>query len=286
MIQLETTDKLQLVTSASCSIDVLVSYVNLNGTTVTADKQTTAITTANTTDILAAPGAGVHRVKLINIRNKHATSACDVTLLFDLSATDTELVKLTLNAGEAAIYTEGAGWQLMAAASTGYGDILERIIDADQTGTDVATAQQWFPTTGAVAVEAGVVYDFDGYLHTTRAAGAVSHTTGLLFAGTASLTYITWNAIVNTGDVLTNLARNGTGPIIVATNTTVKAASTSTTEATGIYVTGTVKINAAGTFIPQFIYSAAPGGVPTIKTGSYFRLIKKGSSFNTRGTWT
>ena len=286
MIQLETTDALQLTTSAACSVDAFVSYVNLTGTTVLPDKQATNITTATTTTILTAPGTGVHRVKMANIRNKHASSPVDVTVIFDISATDYELAKVSLNPGETLTYLEAVGWQLLAAPSTGgFGDVLERVLDADQTGTDVATAQAWFPTAGAVAVEAGVVYDVDGRLNTTRAAGAVSHTTSILFAGTASLTYINYVCLCNTTDVVT-IAAPARVASRVATAVVIKAASTSTTEEISLKIDGYLKVNAAGTIIPQFQYSAAPGGVPTIKTGSHFLLTKRGAAYNTRGTWT
>ncbi len=284
-----TTDTLSLITSAAANIDVHVSYVDASSTTLVPSgggKQNTAITTATTTTILAAPAASTLRnAKTINIRNKSAATSCDVTVQFNQNATLFELHKVTLNAGEALEYVEGVGFFTLAASSSGFGDTLERRIDADQTGTNGTAAQNWFPTLGAVAVEAGVVYDMEGLLNLTRAAGATSHTTGLLFAGTATLTYILWDAIVGSTDAEANGSANKT-TARVATNTTIKAASTSTTEAFSIRLTGSVKINAAGTFIPQFIYSAAPGGAPTIRTGSYFQLIKKGSGFASRGTWT
>lgn len=280
------TDKLQLTTSAAITVDVHASWVDLNGTTVTPGRTNTAITTATTTDIVATPAASTTRnVKNLQIRNKHASSPVDLTVIYDANGTDFELHKTTLNAGEALEYIEGVGFFTLAAAGSGFGDVLERVIDADQTGTDVATAQPWFPTSGAVAVEAGVVYKMDGRLNTTRAAGAVSHTTSVLFAGTATLTYINYRVITNTTDVVT-IATPSKVASRVATAVVVKAASTSTTEEIALDVDGFIKVNAAGTFIPQFIYSAAPGGAPTIRTGSYMTLVKKGAAYNTRGTWT
>lgn len=162
---------------------------------------------------------------------------------------------------------------------------LFKALSSTAAGTDVSTAQPWFPAAGAVTVEANTTYFFRGYLRTTRSAGAVSHTTGLLFAGTATLTSIAYRAMCNTGDVVTNGTLNATS-IEVATNTTVKAASTSTTEQIAVYVEGIVRINGAGTFIPQFQYSAAPGGAPTVMVGTYFQMYAIGSgSVTTQGTW-
>jgi hypothetical protein len=67
----------------------------------------------------------------------------------------------------------------------------------------------------------------------------------------------------------------------------VKAASTSATEVIAILVTGIVRINAGGTFIPQFQYSVAPGGAPTVKANSYFHMFPIGdNTVTTRGTWS
>lgn len=168
----------------------------------------------------------------------------------------------------------------------GINGMLYKCLAASDTGANVLTAQPWFPTAGAVAVKASTLYAFEGRLRTSRAAGVASHTTSLLFGGTATLTSIFYRAFVNTGDVVTNLAVNQTS-IEVATATVVKAASTSATEQISITVSGVVRTNAAGTFIPQFQYSAAPGGAPTILANSNFRMYIMGTSADTsKGTWS
>lgn len=170
--------------------------------------------------------------------------------------------------------------------STGISGLIMRALSANATGTDVSTAQPWFPTTGGATLQSSTTYFLEGTLRTSRAAGAVSHTTSLLFGGTATLTSIEWQSVVNTGDVVTNLAANQTTSE-VATATVVKAASTSTTEQISIQVKGIVRINAGGTFIPQFQYSAAPGGAPSILSNSYFKLYPVGTGGVTSiGTWS
>jgi hypothetical protein len=53
-----------------------------------------------------------------------------------------------------------------------------------------------------------------------------------------------------------------------------------------IVVKGMVSINAGGTFIPQFKYSAAPGGAPTMLKNTYFRMRKLGTNVSDHnGTW-
>ena len=147
---------------------------------------------------------------------------------------------------------------------------VHKSLTADATGTNVATAQPWFPSAGGVTLAAGS-YLFRGVLRTSRADGFVSHTTGVSFGGTAAITGI---------DYLGKGKKNDTNALAdlqgffgsAATTLVLKSSSNSPTEQTVIEVDGVVIIGTAGTFIPQFIYSAAPGGAPTIARGTFFTL--------------
>lgn len=165
--------------------------------------------------------------------------------------------------------------------------ILMRALQADATGNDSATAQGWFPTNGAVAVRASTAYYFEGAISIVRTAGATSHTTGIsMDGGSCTITTIGYWVQVKEGDAAT-IADGDSIAIQVATDTNVKAASTSTTENIVIQVWGIVWVNAAGTFKPMFKYSAAPGGAPTIEKGTYFRLRPIGGTGGiTLGTWS
>jgi len=163
--------------------------------------------------------------------------------------------------------------------------MLFKVLSANASGSDVATAQPWFPTSGGVSVAGNTTYFFQGELRTSRSAGTTSHTTSLLFGGTATLTGIRYKAICNSGEAVANIAENGVSQE-AATATVFKSASTGATEQISLRVTGIVRINVAGTFIPQFQYSAAPGGAPTILANSYFRMEPMGSgSVVSQGTW-
>lgn len=290
MILLTTiTDKLQVITSAALAVDVHASFLDMTqadppvvkGTT--SGRQNTAISTAATTDILAAPAATTTRnARTLHVRNKSATTPVDVTVQFNQNATLIELHKATLQAGEALEYIEGVGFYVLASSVT---SILLKILTADEAGQNVLTAQPWFPTTGGVSVAAATTYIIDGELLLTRAAGTVSHTTGLLFGGTATLTSIQYIAEAPVGDTDALLPHSRVASR-VATSTTVKAASVVATEAISIMVKGILRVAAAGTFIPQYIFSAAPGGAPTVKANSYFQLTPVGSNtFASQGVW-
>lgn len=45
-----------------------------------------------------------------------------------------------------------------------------------------------------------------------------------------------------------------------------------------IVLRGVMRVSSAGTLIPQFQYSAAPGAAPTIKANSFFRLWPIGNN--------
>jgi hypothetical protein len=285
-----TTDKIQLVTGSAGTINFHASWVDNNAGTITPGRSNSAPTTATTTDVVAAPAASTQRnIKTLNIRNAHASNANTLTVLFNDNGTTYELFKCTLAAQEILTYVEGLGWDIYAADGSHKAQsarLLFKVLDADDTGgQNAATAQPWFPTSGAVTVEATTTYFFEGRLFTTRAAGTTSHTTGILFGGTATLTNIDYFGRAKTGDTNALAAENGFWAN-AATSLVVKAASTSATENTLIDVSGTVRINAAGTFIPQFIYSVAPGGAPTIKRGTFFRMWPLGSNtVVSQGTW-
>lgn len=154
-----TTDKLQLTTDSAATVDVVASWMDYNGTTVTPGATPTAISSATTTDIVAAPAASTTRnVKTLHIRNKHATLAVMVTLVFDRSATDYELHKVGLNAGDALEYVEGIGFFTLAAAAKLDAKL---VVSADVINSTTSFAD----ITGLTApVKSGKTYNFLAHL--------------------------------------------------------------------------------------------------------------------------
>lgn len=118
-------DKIQVITSAAVTVDVHVSGMDVDASdVVTTYRKNTAISTAATTDISAAPAAGTTRnVKTINIRNKHVSSSVDVTVQHYDGTLTIELHKATLTAGEALEYVEGVGFFEIASSSAVLGGI-------------------------------------------------------------------------------------------------------------------------------------------------------------------
>lgn len=175
-------------------------------------------------------------------------------------------------------------WELLNPA-TRYGVLFKALLADDTAGQNVNTAQPWFPTAGGVTVAADTTYEFEGQIFITRSAGTTSHTTSLLFGGTATLTGINYLAMCKEGD-LNDLQDVSAVYNDVVTALQIKAASTSATETIILRVKGILRVNVAGTFIPQFQYSAAPGGTPTIRKNSFFKLEPIGlGSVVSQGTW-
>jgi hypothetical protein len=159
-----------------------------------------------------------------------------------------------------------------------------RVLTGDISLADVNTAQALF-TSGAFTAAASTSYAFDALYWITRSAGSTSHTTAVLFGGAATFTSLTYLAQVTnpTGNAL-----GATQQIMgnAATAVTLTAANTSTTENLMISLKGIMRVNGAGTVIPQLQYSAAPGGTPTHKANSYFRMRKLGTdTVALAGSW-
>lgn len=154
-------------------------------------------------------------------------------------------------------------------------------LSANQTGTDVNTAQTWFPGGGAttITLPASTSYYFEGVLNMSRSAGTNAHTISLLFGGSATFSSIRYHVIVTDQNATTSsLSTPQMIDIAVATSTAVTASSANASQYNSIQVTGIMRINGAGTVIPQFIYSAAPGGAPTIQANTWFRLWPVGTN--------
>lgn len=119
-----TTDKIQIITGATCTVDVNSSFMDMSNADPpvvkgsTSGRQNTAITTATTTDVVAAPASStIRNVKSLHVRNKHATNSCDITVQFNQNATLIELHKVTLRAGECLEYIEGVGFFTLISSS-------------------------------------------------------------------------------------------------------------------------------------------------------------------------
>jgi hypothetical protein len=106
-----TSDKVQVVSTAAVATHVQSSYMDYATTGVTPGRLNTIISTATTTDIVGTPAASTQRnVKHISIRA--SGGAQTVTVQHTDGTTVVTLVQVSLNTGEALVWTDGMGWQV------------------------------------------------------------------------------------------------------------------------------------------------------------------------------
>jgi hypothetical protein len=161
-------------------------------------------------------------------------------------------------------------------------------LNADLAGANATGAQS---TLGVGVTLAGsTVYAFEMVFALSKSAGTTSHTVGVGFGGTATLNNIAYRLNVQ------NPTSSGfTTPAVAdfqefvqsASNGTVTAAQTSAALYLSMRISGTVSVNASGTFIPQYTLSAAPGGAYTTALGSYMLIYPIGASGSATnvGSW-
>lgn len=268
-----TTDKIQVITSAAVTVDVHVSFMDASNAAPpvvqgdTMGRLNTAITTATTTDICAAPAASeIRNVKTINIRNKHASTSTDITVQFNQNATLFELFKVTLLAGQTLEYVEGIGWYVVTSQAK-----LAKILIAT---ADVVNATTSFADiTGLTCpVESGKHYVFEAVLfHIENAA-----TTGARFGinGPAMTAMRVQGVSVFAGSI-TAATFNAALADVTAVDTSAVGVTTSsagTPQVALAQIYGWINPSAAGTFAVRSQSEVAVGAGVTVKAGSWCQI--------------
>lgn len=108
-----TSDVLRVVTSSVATLDVRASYVDYTGSVPSPGRRSTEISSATTTTVVPAPGAGVRRtVTELTVRNTHGATSdvVDVEHFDGSTAVVVSPPSLTLAAGESLRYRPGHGW--------------------------------------------------------------------------------------------------------------------------------------------------------------------------------
>lgn len=152
-------------------------------------------------------------------------------------------------------------------------------LDSGLAGANVNTAQNVFGV--GVTLSASTVYAFEAVYAGAKTAGTTSHTIGFGFGGTATLNNISYFALGNNtlgGFPALTSSTAQLAYVNTAANTAFIGATSSASVCYFARISGTVSINAGGTFIPQYTLSAAPGGAYTTAAGSYFLIYPIGAS--------
>lgn len=160
-------------------------------------------------------------------------------------------------------------------------------LNADLAGANALTAQNIFGA--GVTLQVSTVYAYELVYALTKSAGATSHTVSTGFGGTATLNNII-RFVQTTGSgsaATTGAAFSTQGYLTTASSTQVVTAVAAAAANVWSVERGTVSVSGAGTFIPQYTLSAAPGGAYSTVAGSYMLIYPIGISGgnNIVGSW-
>lgn len=271
-------DTLRVVTSSAANIDVVSLYSTLSSGTTTRGKSRVAISSATTTTIVAAPGAGNERVVYnISLKNKHSSLSCTVTLQDYDGTTSFDRFTLVLGPGEQAISDGMGDWSFFTAQgaqklsqSTG---ILSPTINATQTQvlpSDVvnnnSTANTMQDVTGlSFPVVAGGVYQFEFFIGYTAAATTTGSRWGLNGPS--------FSRLVVASSVSLTATTNTLGTVVGYNLPAASSASSAATTGNMAYMTGTITPSVDGTVIARFASEISASAI-TAKAGSLLKWVR------------
>ena len=152
-------------------------------------------------------------------------------------------------------------------------------LNSGLAGSNVNTAQSVFGV--GVTLAASTVYAFQTQYLFQKTAGTTTHTWGLSFGGTATINNIQYQGLKNYENLVPTSDFVNSAVSIFAQSTanfSTGGSHASANVTMQFILTGTVSINAGGTFIPQYTLTAAPGGAYTTTAGSYFAIWPIGAA--------
>jgi hypothetical protein len=269
MISLTTTSqKLEVTTSAATAVDVLVSYVDHTTSGGVLGDQNTLITTATTTDVLAAPAASTQRqVKMINIMNTGA-SANIITVKKDISATEYDIVTVSLAQNERLQYLDGRGWVAFANSGAVKNSINQGAssitsgLSSTVLGSNVinnnATANTIADVTGLnFPVTNGKTYWFQFHIQYTAAATTTGSRWSISGPTTTRLNYMSEYSL--TATTSTRNAQNTAYDLPAAAN-----ASSALTTGNRATIEGMITPSADGTVTARFASEIANSAITAL----------------------
>lgn len=273
-----TSDLLRITTSSTANIDVHASYVDLSGTTVTPARLNTTISTATTTTVVGSPASSTQRtVKTLFVRNRHATTSNDITILHTDGTTSVEFIKVSLLAGYTLRYDEGNGFEVLDSfgrsllnnSDNGSGAAVNSlnlvVLSADVTNNN-AVANTIADVTGlSFSVTAGEKYWFRAHCQYTAAAT----TTGSRWAmsGPAG----TWRYKSEYSLTTTTLTINE--GVIAADSPAASNASSATTAGNNAIIEGFFEASATGTVVVRFASEITSSAI-VAKAGSILQWVR------------
>lgn len=258
-----TTHKIQLITSSTAAIDVYGCYVDKNQSTgaISEGIQVTAITTATTTDVVAAPGSGVTRnLKTLHLRNKGAVSN-DVTIVLDSNGTDYELHKVTLLAGDSLEYIEGVGFFTISGVV-----LLNRRLWVQSDVTNATTS--FADVTGLTCpVQSGKHYNF--FAHLIHISSGT--TNGARFGVNGPTMNVVRISTIDTVTASVTASAHSAGTVEALDTAATAQTTGSAGQVLGI-LTGYFNPSASGTFAIRCAAETATANGLIVKAGSWMHI--------------
>lgn len=196
------------------------------------------------------------------------------------------VLKTTPIAGDFEADTDGISYYSHADSSRGvmHAEQFISIGTTAYTLTSQTAAQKLFNTTtnGAVTVKAATTYYFECFYSLASMSGTTG-SFGFALGGTATFTSLNWTSYAIKATTGTTAATVQTTFNTTAANTTI--VSTSTQTGGSARITGTIRVNAGGTVIPQVSLGVAAAAI--VGVNSYFRIIPIGTNTVTSvGNWS
>lgn len=270
-----TTDKIRLTSASVANLEVHASFVDFLAGAATPGRTNTLISSITTTDIVASPAAStVRNVKLISVRNAHASTSNLITIVHTDGTNVISLWSGTLLAGESIVFAaEGMGWQYLDSAgnpklAASKLNVMLRVT-ADVVNATVAFIDI---TDLTVALLSGHKYSFEAHLyHQTNAT-----TTGAQFGVNigAAPTLLNVAAIQQITSVVTGGAW-GSGNMVTARDTAAVAETTGPGAANMLaIVSGFIIPSADGTFAMRCASEVAVAAGLTVKAGSWLHVVE------------
>lgn len=271
-------DVLRLVTDSAATLDVVALFSTLSGGVTTRGKQRTAISSATTTTIVAAPGSGNERVVYnIAIRNRHASLSCRVTVQDHDGSTAFERFSLILGPGEQAVHDGITGWEVFTAQgfpkvaqSLGVQPVAVGVMNVVPLASDVvnnnAVANTMQDVTGlSFPVVAGETYQFEFSIDYTAAATTTGSRWGLNGPSFSRL-------VVDSSYGLTATSKTQ-GQAVAYDQPAAANASSPFTTGNFAFLIGTITPSVDGAVIARFASEIA-GSAITAKAGSLLKWMR------------
>lgn len=188
------------------------------------------------------------------------------------------------------ISDENSGVYLLKDENSARGVVSSQIssnVEVNTAKADSTAIQHWFPSPyDILSIESGT-FKVEADFFMDRTAGTTAHTLNFIFGGSAVVDAIRFSYITSNDAVGVQATSQVMGTITSTVGTQITPTNATADESIVVKLSGELRISTSGTFIPQFQYSSAPGGVPTVMKGTNFKLQRLGSQyFQSSGNWS